>query len=159
VGPVDPNNPFVSQVHDFNPGILPNGVLWTIPLPADNVQANLATGYGSLFAKGLKIGDGVTIPESLSRNEGGPLKPATVSFNVTWSDPTATKQITDPKLGFAGTFLETMSAIWFSAETDDFAFVTDPPETSKGLFGWLGYEVNGEFFPTTGTPTAATPTG
>ena len=43
----------------------------------------------------------------------------------------------------------------FHARTADFAFVSDPPHTSKGLFGWLGYETNGAYAPApAATPTA-----
>jgi hypothetical protein len=155
VGPVDPNNPFATQVHDFNPGIAPNGLLWTVELPPQAVRADLGVGTALLQSRRIEVGDAHTIPESLSKPEGGPSVPATVSFDVWWGDPTGTKQVADPAAGFAGTFLEVATAIAFTAETADFAFVSDPPDTSQGLFGWLGYETNGAYAPApAATPTA-----
>jgi hypothetical protein len=78
--------------------------------------------------------------------------PATVSFEITWSRPTATRQVVDAKQRFAGTFLDVITATAFSAQTGDFVFVSDPITSAKSEFGLLGYETNGVFFPAPGTP-------
>ena len=54
------------------------------------------------------------------------------------------------------TLLDVASSISFSAESEGFAFVSDPPESSQALYARIGYEANGVFLPTAGT--LATPT-
>jgi hypothetical protein len=85
------------------------------------------------------------------------MEPATASFDVWWHSPTSTEQLHDEEQGFAATLLDLMSGVSFSAETADFAFVSDPPDKSQSLFARIGYEANGVYLPPEGgmaTPTA-----
>jgi hypothetical protein len=91
----------------------------------------------------LDLLDSYTIPNNLA---GGPAEPATVGFDLTWSDPTAVESLANAEQGFTGTFLAVTSALQWSAQTAEFAFVSDPPQTSTSLFGLIGYEANGTFF-------------
>jgi hypothetical protein len=153
VGSVDPE--FKNQIHDYNPGIAPNGLFWTMPFPDDWAWVDLSSGTAEMHARTLDIPDAYNVINAIS---GGPSEPAKVSFDVWWHTPTATEQLRDETVGFAATLLEVTSALSFSAENADFAFVSDPPETSVSLYARVGYEANGVFLPPVGPLPAVTPT-
>jgi hypothetical protein len=149
VGSVDPE--FKNQVHDFNPGIEPNGLFWTVRIPDDAVQVDLAAGTAEMHVRDFELVDAYNVPNAIA---GGPSEPATVTFDVYWSDPTAVLQLSDAAAQVAGTFLDVTAALEFSARTADFAYVSDAADTSRSDFARIGYEANGAFFPTMGgTPT------
>jgi hypothetical protein len=155
VGAVAPD--FSNQVHDFNPGIAPSGLFWTVVLPDEAITVDLAAGTAEMHVQSLEVLDGYNVFSSIG---GGPTEPATVSFDVWWHTPTAVEQLSDATVGFAATLLDVTSAIAFTARTADFAFVSDPPDTATSIFARIGYEANGTFFPApAGTPAAGTPTG
>ena len=45
------------QVHDFNPGIAPSGLFWTIPIEPGAIKVNPVTGEARLRVQALKIED------------------------------------------------------------------------------------------------------
>ena len=149
MGSVDPE--FKNQVHDFAPPVPASGLVWTVLIPDDAVTVNLARGSAELHLRDLTVQDSYNIPNALS---GGPAEPATVTFDVYWSDPTAVESLLNGEQDFAGTFLEVASALEWSAKTADFAYASDPASTSNSLFARIGYEVNGAYLP----PVSATPT-
>lgn len=100
-----------------------------------------------MHVRSLEMLDSYTIPNNLA---GGPAEPATVDFDLSWSDPGSAQTLENAEQGFAGTFLSVTTAIQWSARTADFAFVSDPPQTSTSEFGLLGFEANGVYFASTG---------
>lgn len=152
MGSVDPEG--ANQVHDFAPPIAPNGLFWTVLIPDDAVTIDLAAGTAELHVRSLEMLDSYTIPNNLA---GGPAEPATVDFDLTWSDPTAVQSLVNGEHGFAGTFLEVASTLQWSAQTAGFAFASDPARASESLFGLIGYEANGVFFEPAGEPATPTP--
>jgi hypothetical protein len=154
VGAVAPD--FSNQIHDFNPGIAPDGLFWTVALPDDAVDVDLDTGTAEMHVQSLDVLDGYNFGNLIS---GGPTAPATVSFDIWWHTPKAVEQISDATATFANTLLDVTSAISFTARTADFAFVSDPPDTSQTIYARIGYEANGVYFPAAAaTPVAGTPT-
>jgi hypothetical protein len=145
VGSVDSQG--TNQVHDFAPPITPDGLFWTVLIPDDAVTVDLAAGTAALHVPSLDMLDSYTIQNNLA---GGPAEPATVSFDLSWSDPTSVASLVNAEQGFTGTFLDVTSALQWSAQTAEFAFVSDPPQTSTSLFGLIGYEANGVFFASAG---------
>jgi hypothetical protein len=141
VGSVDSAG--ANQVHDFAPPITPSGLFWTVLIPDDAVTVDLAAGTATMQVQSLAMLDSYTIPNNLA---GGPAEPATVGFELTWSDPTSVASQTNAEQGFAGTFLEVTSALQWSAQTAEFAFVSDPLQVSTSRYGLIGYEANGVFF-------------
>jgi hypothetical protein len=105
-----------------------------------------------MHALGLEIPDTYTFFNAAAR---GPQEMARVSFDVWWHTPTAVEHLHNEEQGFAATLLDVASSISFSAESETFAFVSDPPETSQALYARIGYEANGIFLPPAGAP--ATP--
>jgi hypothetical protein len=152
VGSVDPE--FKNMVHDFAPPIAPSGLFWTVPVPDDAVTVNLADGTAELHMRELALRDSYSIPNNIA---GGPTEPATVGFDLYWSNPTAVTSLINADQGYAGTFLDVTSALEWSGQTAEFAFVSDPAPTSTSLFGLIGYEANGIYLPPEeglATPTA-----
>lgn len=152
MGAVAPD--FSNQIHDYNPGIAENGLFWTIPFPDDGAWIDLASGKAEMHALSLEIPDTYTFGNAAAR---GPQEMARVSFDVWWHSPTATEHLRNEEQGFAATLVDVASAISFSAESETFAFVSDPPEMSQALYARIGYEANGVYLPPEGgmaTPTA-----
>jgi hypothetical protein len=106
-----------------------------------------------MHALSLEIPDTYTFANAAAR---GPQEMARVSFDVWWHSPTAVEHIRNEEQGFAATLLDVASSISFSAESESFAFVSDPPDMSQALYARIGYEANGVFLPPEGV--AATPT-
>jgi hypothetical protein len=77
---------------------------------------------------------------------GDPSVPATVSFEVHWSDLIQPLQLRDEDNQFEGKFLQTHAFIEWSARQDGFEFLSDPLETSETVFAMFGEERNGVFF-------------
>ena len=151
MGAVAPD--FSNQVHDYNPGIAENGLFWTIPFPEEGAWIDLAAGKAEMHALSLALPDTYTFTNAFAR---GPQEPARVSFDVSWHSPRAVEHLRNEEQGFAATLLDVATTISFSAESEAFAFVSDPPETSQALYARIGYEANGVFLPPAGT--IATPT-
>ncbi len=152
MGAVAPD--FSNQVHDYNPGIAENGLFWTIPFPEASAWIDLAAGEAQMHALSLEIPDTYTFANAAAR---GPQEMARVSFDVWWHSPMATEHLRNEEQGFAATLLEVQSSISFSAESDSFGFISDPPDKSQALYARIGYEANGAFLPPEGglaTPTA-----
>ena len=152
MGAVAPD--FSNQIHDFEPGITDSGLFWTVPLPDDTVQVDLAAGTAEMHLRSLDVIDGYSFA---SLTSGGPSEPATVSFDVWWHTPTAVEHLRDETQGFAATLLEVTSEIAFTAQTADFAFASDAPGVSQTLYARIGFEANGVFLPPAEAPGAATP--
>ena len=152
MGAVAPD--FSNQVHDYNPGIAENGLFWTIPFPDEGAWIDLAAGKAEMHALSLEIPDTYTFTNAFAR---GAQEMARVSFDVWWHSPKGTEHIRNDEQGFAATLLDVESSISFSAESETFAFVSDPPEKSQALYARIGYEANGVFLPPEGglaTPTS-----
>lgn len=152
MGAVAPD--FSNQVHDYNPGIAENGLFWTIPFPEESAWVDLAAGEAQMHALSMEIPDTYTFFNAFAR---GPQEMARVSFDVWWHSPKSTEHIRNEEQGFAATLLDVESAISFSAESDSFGFISDPPDRSQALYARIGYEANGAFLPPEGglaTPTA-----
>ena len=93
------------------------------------------------------IRDFTSIPNALSH---GSSTPATVSFHLRWSGVTKRVKTRDVVNGFAGGFIENNATLEWSAQKDNFLFVSDPANTSTSAFAEVGHERNGVFFPQSG---------
>lgn len=141
-------------MHDYNPGIAENGLFWTIPFPDAGAWIDLAAGQAEMHALSMEMPDTYTFANAAVR---GPQEMAQVSFDVWWHSPSGVEHIRNEEQGFAATLLEVQSAIAFSAESETFGFVSDPPEASEALYARIGYEANGIFLPPEGMPATPAP--
>ena len=83
----------------------------------------------------------------------GPSTPAIVSFDIEWSG-VADRVTVDASnnAGFGGSdwggeFATVGVTAEWSSRQDGFTFQSDPASTSQQVFGWVGKERNGVFFP------------
>ncbi len=137
-GPVGSN-----QVHDFSPGIAPNGVFWTQAIEQDSVSVHLGDGAASLRATHLPEKDAHTLLNALT---GGATVPSTVSFDMTWTGKRPLMEVTDAVHGFTGSFMFSTVTVAWSAQQAGFSFVSDPADTTRTVAAVMGRERNGVFF-------------
>jgi hypothetical protein len=133
-----------NQVHDFNPGVAPSGLFWTIRVPSRSVSTSFVPPRASLRVKHLELEDYPNLIDSLrDRNEVG----ATASFDVRWKGEQKLRHIRNQKQHFELHYFESMATIEWSARNDrGFRFHSDPARTSKTVFALFGHERNGRFF-------------
>ena len=134
------------QVHDNEPGIMPNGLFWTIPVPSSAVEMHLGQGTARFHMTNLAITDFHDFANSITPNPPIPPVPATVSFDTRWKATKPLAQVRDATNGFVGDFMNSQATIVWSMNEANFSFVSDGAETSKTVSGVIGQERNGKFF-------------
>src|SRR5712692_7251604 len=137
-GPVGSN-----QVHDYSPGIRPNGLFWTQPIEQDSVKVHLGDGAASMRVTNLAEEDAHDLHNALT---GGPTVPSTVSFDMTWTGQRPLMDVTDSAHGFTGSFMFSKVTVDWSAQEAGFSFVSDPADTTSTVAAVMGRERNGLFF-------------
>lgn len=151
-GPVGSAN-VTQQIHDYSPGISPNGLFWIISAPRDAVQVSLGSGTASLTMSDVPVIDAHDLANSLTNGQGlaslgiPPVapRPATVSFDIEWSDVIARAEVTNEAQDFTGQFVETSATVNWSANTAGFLFVSEA-SNQRSFYSVVGHERNGVFF-------------
>lgn len=133
-----------NQVHDYNPGIAPNGVFWTIAVPDGAVDVNPGKGRARFAMRDMAIPDFGDFVNAIS--PGATSTPAVASFDVRWSDIQSRYNTSQPDWNFAGEFVVTKASIEWSSEQAGFSFRSDPASTSVTDYAIVGHERNGVFF-------------
>jgi hypothetical protein len=131
-----------NQIHDYNPGIAPNGVFWTVAVPASTVDVDPGAGRASFVARDMAVPDYGDFVNSIFP---GVSVPATVSFDVRWHDILERTNRKNEEEGFAGEFVVTGSSMTWSSRQDGFEFRSDPADTSISAHAIVGHERNGVF--------------
>jgi hypothetical protein len=131
---------FEHQLHNFSPGIHPNGLCWTTPVTPASVRISLNAGAASMSVHQLPLLDFYAVPNGVA---GGPSFPATVSFKIQWSGSPRRVRIHDRTTVFTGAFMENLATIEWAAQSDHYHFVSDSAAHSKSQFALIGYEQNG----------------
>jgi hypothetical protein len=148
------------QDHDWEPGIAPSGLFWTIPIDDRFIEVHGKPGdrkFGEARYRGeVRLSDyhdffnavGVADPAI-------PILPAKVHFDVHWAGGGAPQPIRDDTFGFAGVYVTGPATITFEArnERDKVVYRSDPhgqynPTPAQGGAGLpaVGSEQNGVFF-------------
>jgi hypothetical protein len=152
-GPVGSAN-LPQQIHDYSPGISSNGLFWLVSAPRDAVQIDLDAGTASLRMNNVALTDAHDLANSLTNGHGltnPPIPPAapvpaTVSFDIEWSNMIARDKITNVAEDFEGQFIETGATISWSAAQAGFDFVSESPNPARNVYSVIGRERNGVFF-------------
>jgi hypothetical protein len=136
------------QVHDFEPGIAPSGLFWTIPIEPGAIKVDPVTGEARLRAEAVKVDDYHDILSALGIVPGLEPIPSRVSFDVRWAghgDPVA---LHDPTFSFAGHYVTGPATISFTASNDKSGVVYTSDATGQSNVGIpaVGTEQNGVFF-------------
>jgi hypothetical protein len=135
-----------SQLHDYNAGIAPNGLFWTVRVPDDTFFSD--GDVARLTIDGLEVVDSFQI-------FSGTEVPATVSYDITWRAFGGIRHLrpvnddpTDPR-AFAGEFRLAVSTGSFSGSSitmpDGAPFSFEGDASSEPLWGEMGTERNGAF--------------
>jgi hypothetical protein len=139
------SGPGSPQVHDFNGGILPNGLFWTVDVPRWGFRADLERGSARLELRGLPQIDSFQFGSVFST-------PATVDISVTWEATGPPRRRgsgnavpADDPAAFLGLFRRARARGTFAGAELGFAFETRGEATSRLGFAQLGFERNGVF--------------
>jgi hypothetical protein len=144
------------QVHDFEPGIAPSGLFWTIPIAASAIDVDPGIGQARLHAEDVAVTDYHDFFIAVGLSEPPPsVLPSHVSFDVRWPGNGDRRKIRDETFGFTGQYVTSATTISFSASNDggDVIYSSDPagqynPSADQGGAGSpaVGHEQNGVFF-------------
>ena len=137
------------QVHDFEPGIAPSGLFWTIPIASSAIRVDPGSGQARLRADNVPVTDyhNFFIAVGLSDPPPTPV-PSHVSFDVRWSGTGPRKTFRDEAYRFTGHYMSCDATLDFTASNDggDVIYTSDPGgQYNVGQPG-VGHERNGVFF-------------
>lgn len=134
---------FELQLHDFNPGITPNGVFWIVSLPDDAVEI-----HGNSLT--IRFKDVPTV-DQLQFPGGTGTAPVAVTFEATYTTTGSPRRVRptscDPLSPFdwAGKMWDATNSGTFSVRYADGSFTASGSFSSAGQFGEMGTERNGSF--------------
>ena len=139
----------MTQVHDFNPGITPNGVFWIVQVPDDAVKISPDGETLTIHLESVPVVDQGSFPA------GTGTTPATVSFDITYRKSGGRRHVhptsRDPLSPFnwAGEMWTATNSGTFSVKYNDNSFSAQGSFSSDflpaGNFGEMGTERNGSF--------------
>jgi hypothetical protein len=134
------------QFHDWEPGIAPSGLFWTIPFSGSATTAAPGAGIAHYHAESLALDDYHDFFNAIAEAPTG-VRPSRVSFDVRWQGGGDHVRVRDADFGFVGEFVTGDATIEFSCKDDDspvvYAAVADGQST---LSAGVGHERNGVFF-------------
>jgi hypothetical protein len=142
------------QSHDWEPGIAPSGLFWTVPISDWAIDVEPGAGRARFHARDVAVTDYHDFFNAVFG--GGPTPvPAHVSFDVSWSGNGDRQKIRDEKFGFAGHYVTGATTISFKARNQrgEVIYASDHagqynPSVDQGGSGSpaVGHERNGVFF-------------
>ena len=131
-------------MNDFNPGIAPSGLFWTVAVPDNSVDVHPGAGTARFALSDFQTRDFHTIGNSIL---GGPSDPAIVSFEMVWSGQGQSLVQTDGSSFSFDSVISTVTVEWSALnEATGMRFQSDPASTSRSEFAAVGHEKNGVFF-------------
>ncbi len=133
-----------NQIHDFNPGIAPSGLFWTIRVPDESIEVDFEDARASIDLTDVEVADYHDVVNALKH---GPSVPSDVSFHIRWSGVKKRVHLRDTQNEYDAHVIEDSATIGWSASREDFKFVSDPANTSTTVYAEIRSERNGEFFP------------
>ena len=135
-------------MHDFEPGIAPSGLFWTIPIEPGGIKVDPATGEATLRAQAVKVQDFHDILNALGIVPGPAPVPSRVSFEVHWAGHGDPVDLHDSTFGFMGHYVTGAATISFTASNDKSGTVYSSDLLGQSNVGApaVGTEQNGVFF-------------
>ena len=131
-------------MNDFNPGIAPSGLFWTVAVPDDSVDVHPGAGTATFALSDFHTRDFHNIGNSIF---GGPSDPAVVSFEMVWAGHGQSLVQTDGSSFSYDSVLSSVTVAWSALnEATQMRFQSDPASTSHSEFAAVGHEKNGVFF-------------
>ena len=105
------------------------------------------SGAASMSASNVAVSDFFNIPNSLLHGTLVPPVPAAVSFMVNWGGPGTRVKLRDSVNGFAGECVQNTASMVWSASSAGLMYQSGGEDTAVSVFGQVGHERNGVFFP------------
>lgn len=138
-------DPF-QQSHDWEPGILPSGLFWTVPVSPSAIVANPVTGAARLRVTDMAMPDYGNFFNSISPVPDPAPVASHVSFDVSWPGGGDVVELDDAVFDYSGRFVVSDATISFSAKNDDSATVyRSNPGGQISFAAGVGRERNGVF--------------
>ena len=135
-----------NQVNDFEPGIAPNGLFWTIVVPASAGEVSGLSGNARFHLENFAIPDFGNFPNAISPSPDPPAIPSHATFDVHWRANGERTDIRDETFGFAGTYVASEATISFSVSNDGGPTYTSVDAGQKTIGSAVGTERNGVYF-------------
>ncbi len=129
------------QIHDFSPGIAPDGMFWTIALDPDTVDLNPDDERAIFEVSDLPMPDYHTFVNAVTN---GPSEPGTVSFRAKWDKGGKQSHYRYAPNRWEGTFEQCTATCSWSGRTASATFRSD--KNNPTIFAEVGYERSGVFF-------------
>jgi len=135
-----------TQVNDFEPGIEPSGLFWTIPTVGFLVDGRPERGAARMSAIHQAVGDYHDFEHAISPTPTS--IPSHVTYDVRWHGRTGPSvELREEAFGFAGTFTPAEASITFLARHDRSRVVyRSRPGGQVTVSGGVVRERNGRFF-------------
>jgi hypothetical protein len=135
------------QDHDWEPGIQPSGLFWTIPFPSSAMTADPGAGVARLIGDGVDVEDYHDFFNAISGAPDPAPRPSVVSFDVRWAGHGDRLKVRDGDFGFVGEYVSGNVSIAFTARDNDSDVVyTSVADGQSTVSAGVGHERNGVFF-------------
>ena len=137
-----------SQVHDWDPGVAPSGLFWTIPISDGTNWIDAENGPARFRARDLAMPDFHDFGNAVGlASPPVPAMPSHVTFDVRWRGGGTRTEVHDTTFGFEGDFVAGPVSIDFSTRQDGrgVTYRSDPADQIT-VSGGAGRERNGVFF-------------
>ena len=131
-----------TQLHDFEPGIAPNGLFWTIPIPQSAVQVDPGNGTARFHMENVAIPD---FGDFFSAVTGGPSTPGRASFDIHWDGGGQRGTFEDDQNGFIASLVQGPAWIAWHASNDNGYSYTASTVDQTTVSAAVGHERNGIF--------------
>ena len=135
------------QVHDFEPGIAPSGLFWTIPIAPSAIDVDPGSGQARLHADNVPVPDYHDFFNAVFGGGATPVR-SHVSFDVRWPGKGGRQEIRDETFGFTGHYVTSATTISFTASNNGSAVIYTADRLGQYNVGspGVGRERNGVFF-------------
>ena len=134
------------QKHDFEPGIAPDGLFWTIAVPAPAGAVSGASGNARFHMESLAIPDFGNFGNAISPHPNPPPVASHATFDVQWRATGERQTVRDETFGFVGDFFPSEATISFAVSNDGGPTWTSVAEGQTTVGSAVGRESNGVFF-------------
>jgi hypothetical protein len=135
-----------TQEHDFEPGIAPSGLFWTIAVPPEAVELSPGSGEARFEMEDVAVPDLHDFFNSVSPTPNPGPVPSHVSFEVQWLGGGERQKIRDGTFGFVGHFVSGEAHIEFSVSNDGGGEWSSIADGQTTVSAGVGHERNGRFF-------------
>ena len=133
---------------DNNPGIAPDGLLWTFDAPNGAVHVDLDAGEARYRMSEVRMRDYGTLANALfggGVGVPGSSVPSTVSWDLRWHGVTGRGTTTDAAVPFHLEYETTDAHLDWSMTSGDRSFRSNP-SGQTAVVAFIGQERNGVFF-------------